>query len=106
LDGMPGVHLSVTRGIRCRTRPHELLPANHKPSFSRLILTVRKELYNGTIKFISVEQTDLTVARKCRVMKSYIFHSVSLRESLVALHIGVIGGWSPASVPELLFDRM
>lgn len=50
------------------------------------------------------EQTDLTVARKCRVMKSYIFHSVSLRESLVALHIGVIGGWSPASVPELLLE--
>ena len=45
--------------------------------------------------------TDLTVARKCRMIKSYIFHSVSLRESLVALHIGVIGGWSPASLPEL-----
>lgn len=43
----------------------------------------------------------LTVARKCLVTKSYSLHSASLSWSLLALRIGVMGGWSPASEPEL-----
>ena len=43
----------------------------------------------------------LTVAKKWRVMKSYSLQSESLICSRVALRIGVMGGWSPASVPVL-----
>lgn len=48
-----------------------------------------------------IVQSTLTVAKKCLAMNSYTLHSVSLNWSLEAFFIGVIGGWSPISVPPL-----